>query len=67
MTKAMRTEINHFVATLLLDGGVIREPMCWKEANENIAEWKREGIELPKGLTPYYLATTWNDLIGGEC
>ena len=66
MTKSQMSEIRNFVATMFLDGGTAHEPMCWKEAEECINEWKAEGVDLPAKLTPYYLATVWDEMIKGE-
>ena len=76
MTKAMKAEIKTFVENLkgtnFRDPSWIADwvsdgescPMCIKEAYEIMDTWKAEGKAIPNGLTPYYLATTWNQVIG---
>lgn len=73
MTKAMKDEIKTFVSNL--KGTNFRDPswlsegplstMCVKEAYEIMDTWKAEGRAVPKGLTPYSLATAWDEVIGG--
>ena len=50
-----------FVAMLLY--GNDPEPMTVSDAAISIQEWILEGIEIPAGLTPEYLADTWNRYI----
>lgn len=66
MTKAMQVEIIAFVASVFCGATEGREPICWKTADETIAEWRKAGIELPKGLTPYYYQKYWNEFCNAD-
>ena len=61
------SDIRSFVFTILLDGGADRTPYkTLKDAKATISEWKKEGIEYPKGMDARDFMYIWNHTIGTE-
>lgn len=52
--------IETFVSGLILSSAEGREPMGYEDAFYAIQNWIREGVEVPKDLTPRKLADLWN-------
>ena len=72
MTKTQKAEMRAFVRCLIENGNGFRDPswiadgdfrMCVKEAYELIEMWKKQKHCLPTGITPYYLATLWDEML----
>lgn len=52
-----------FIAGIILSSTESREPITLAEAEINLKEWEKLGIELPKQITAEILCNTWNQLI----
>ena len=60
-----REELKAFVAVTLL-GDAEREPLSVDDAFIALANWIKEGVELPAGITAQALADEWNRQLSGE-
>ena len=64
ISKKKMQEFRAFVASCTY--GAEREMMSYKDAEYTMEEWRKEGVEIPEGLTPYYFSTIWNEFMKGE-
>ena len=53
-----------FVASCIY--GAEKELMSYKDAEYAMEEWRKQGEEIPEGLTPYYFSKIWNEFMEGE-
>ena len=59
-------DVTQFVSDLIFYDSTAPEPITIEDAEDNISEWTKEGVELPDGLTPEILMIEWNGHIHAD-
>lgn len=62
MKTTVSPDVIAFIATTYIGSSADeRYPMSQEDARYNIKEWRKEGVELPRGLDAWTLAHYWNE------
>lgn len=61
INKQTESEIRAFIAMIMLHGDAEMDLWCYRDAEYNMINWEKDGVEMPEGMTPYYLMKFWNE------